>query len=52
MENVSPFPVGTKIRKFFNGHGWFEGKVVSVDDLYHRILYSDGDEEDMTVEEV
>ena len=50
--SASSFPVGTKISKFFDGYGWFQGKVASVDDLYHRILYSDGDEEDMTVEEV
>ena len=43
--------VGTKLRKYFNGHGVFDGKVVSrtkergTDSDLYRILYEDGDSE-------
>ena len=44
--------MGTKLRKYFNGHGVFDGKVVSrtkergTDSDLYRILYEDGDSED------
>ena len=50
--------VGTKLRKYFNGHGVFDGKVVSrtkergTDSDLYRILYEDGDSEDCYYAEV
>lgn len=46
--------VGKRVRKFFPGHGWFEGRVTK---RIHResvvaVLYDDGDSEHMTVREV
>ena len=43
--------VGTPLQKRF-GRELFQGKVTSFeDDLYH-VLYEDGDEEDLLIEEV
>ena len=40
------YPVGTKIRKHFDGWGWFEGMVVSHDEGFYQVLYKDGDKEE------
>ena len=36
------------MRKKFQNHGYFIGKVISFDDPYYKILYSDGDMDEMT----
>jgi site-specific DNA-cytosine methylase len=43
------FPIGTKISKFFEGYGEFEGTVQSFDakNGWYRVMYQDGDEEDL-----
>ena len=43
---------GTRLRKEFGEHGWFEGTVVGKTGQYYQIEYDDGDREDMTVEEL
>ena len=43
---------GTRLRKEFGEHGWFEGTVVGKKGQYYQIEYDDGDREDMTVEEL
>ena len=40
--------IGREVRKKFQNHGYFIGKVTSFDDPYYKIIYSDGDEEEMT----
>lgn len=47
-EAVEPYPVGQKIRKFFEGHGTFVGGVVKLphDNFpFYFVRYSDGDQE-------
>ena len=40
--------IGREVRKKFHNHGYFIGKVMSFDDPYYKIIYTDGDEEEMT----
>ena len=40
--------IGREIRKKFQNHGYYIGKVTSFDDPYYKIIYEDGDEEEMT----
>ena len=51
-----PFPLGTIFTKTFDGFGDYEGKVVGVPDdktsFYYAVEYEDGDEEDLTFEEL
>jgi hypothetical protein len=55
---MSPFPVGTKVAKQFEGDDqqleWFEGAVqrFDEDDKLYWVLYTDGDSEDMDEAEV
>jgi hypothetical protein len=44
------YPVGTKVRKFFEGHGWFSGEIVLVEDDRCKVVYDDGDEEEYLFE--
>ncbi|CAB9504925.1 helicase [Seminavis robusta] len=39
--------VGTVVKKYFEGHGWFEGKVAGYEakDETYKVRYQDGDEE-------
>ncbi|KAG7356020.1 hypothetical protein IV203_000706 [Nitzschia inconspicua] len=41
------WPLGTKIRKYFEGHGEFIGEVQSYKDGLYTVLYSDGDTEEL-----
>ena len=34
---------GTRLRKEFGGHGWFEGTVAGKKGEYYQIEYDDGD---------
>ncbi len=45
---------GTKVRKFFEGHGWFLGEIVSIIDGEYccYIRYEDGDEENCLFDEL
>jgi hypothetical protein len=47
------WPIGTKFLKVFEGYGTFVGEIQSFDGMYYHMIYpSDGDEEDLTEEEV
>jgi hypothetical protein len=39
-------PDGTVVHKWFRGHGWFQGEVLSFDGTFYRIRYADGDAEE------
>jgi hypothetical protein len=39
------YPVGTRVRKYFEGYGWASGQVALFEGVY-RVRYEDGDEED------
>ena len=43
--------IGRRVNKHFGHHGWHHGTVKSEGDLF-RIAYDDGDEEDLTREEL
>ena len=45
------YPIGTCVRKKFVD-SWFDGEVVSINSKFWKIRYTDGDEEDMNVNEV
>eukprot|EP00547_Thalassionema_nitzschioides_P013858 CAMPEP_0194249184 /NCGR_PEP_ID=MMETSP0158-20130606/19884_1 /TAXON_ID=33649 /ORGANISM="Thalassionema nitzschioides, Strain L26-B" /LENGTH=988 /DNA_ID=CAMNT_0038985645 /DNA_START=194 /DNA_END=3160 /DNA_ORIENTATION=- len=40
---------GSRVRKFFKGHGWFSGTVISFDEdlRYYLVRYEDGDTEEI-----
>eukprot|EP00743_Colponemidia_sp_Colp-15_P010161 GILK01011161.1.p1 GENE.GILK01011161.1~~GILK01011161.1.p1 ORF type:complete len:342 (+),score=29.45 GILK01011161.1:126-1151(+) len=43
------FPIGTKIKKKFGRHGWFDGVVVQYKQPYYKVFYpDDNDSEQMT----
>ena len=44
--------VGVHVKKLFRLHDWFEGVVVSYDKPYFRIDYTDGDFEQLNLNEV
>jgi hypothetical protein len=44
--------VGKKVRKFFEGYGYFNGKIDSYEDGLFHVVYNDGDEEDMNEQEL
>lgn len=39
------YPIHTRLRKHFPGHGYFEGRVAGFDGEFYDILYQDGDSE-------
>jgi hypothetical protein len=39
------YPIGTRVRKYFEGYGWVSGQVALFEGVY-RVRYEDGDEED------
>jgi len=53
---ATPVTVGTSFRKFFSGHGVFQGKVINIDQPnaansqteIFKIAYEDGDSEELT----
>lgn len=49
-DNESKFyPVGTRIRKFFKGFGWYNGEIVCYRRLFiYKIVFDDGDVEELT----
>lgn len=51
---MSGFPaIGTTVRKRFDGHGWFHGRVAFyTQSKFCRVIYEDGDSEDVVPEEV
>ena len=49
--------VGFTFHKFFPGYGWFKGEVIQIrpdaaENKTRRVLYSDGDSEDISVEDI
>jgi hypothetical protein len=45
------YSVGTKVKKFFEGHGWFLGEIVSIFEDRCNVRYEDGDEETYLLKE-
>lgn len=39
------YPIGTRVRKHYDGYGWVTGAIVQFEGVY-RVRYEDGDEED------
>ena len=48
MTTLGPSVIGTHIEKKFPGHGVFKGKVISADNGFYQVQYSDGDEEELS----
>jgi len=48
MTTLDPAVIGTHIEKKFPGHGVFKGKVISADNGFYQVQYSDGDEEELS----
>lgn len=46
------YPNGTHMEKFFPGFGWFNGKIFDFDGTYYKVLYEDGDEEEISENEM
>lgn len=48
------YPIGTKMRQYFDGYGWFDGEVVeySQDDSFYLVRFSDGDQQEMSHNEM
>jgi hypothetical protein len=51
-QKMQSFATGIMIHKWFRGHGWFEGEILSFDGTYYTIQYADGDKEDCDEAEV
>jgi SNF2-related domain len=54
LNNGRPFPVGTVINKYFEGHGFFEGEVIRYNRStgYYRVRYTDDEEEHLVEREI
>jgi hypothetical protein len=62
MDPVSPFKVGQKLRKFFGASvsnprpAWYFGTIQAIDgsgvNALYRVVYEDGDAEDLTDQEL
>jgi hypothetical protein len=50
-EHETRYAVGTKVKKFFRGHGRFLGEIVSVSDDCYNIRYDDDDTEEFFFDE-
>jgi len=46
-ETRKPVPIGTKIKREFPGYGFFDGTVVEYKKPYYRVVYPDGDSEQL-----
>jgi hypothetical protein len=47
------YSTGTKVKKFFEGHGWFIGEIASIDEEHCcYVRYEDGDEENYLLDEL
>ena len=49
--------IGYKFKKYFKGHGWFEGRVSEInigakEKKDRRVIYSDGDVEDVSIKQL
>ena len=42
------YKIGTKVRNFFNGHGWWDGEITEIDleNRFYKIVYEDDDAEE------
>jgi hypothetical protein len=50
---LTRYSVGTKVKKFFEGHGWFLGEIASIDDGHCCFVrYEDGDKENYLLDEL
>lgn len=48
----TPTLVGRRVNKHFGAHGWHHGTITDVDDDFAHVRFDDGDQEDLTLEEV
>ena len=44
--------IGRGVEKYFKDYGYHTGKVIAYDSPYYRIQYEDGEQEDLTFNEV
>jgi hypothetical protein len=52
---LAKYSAGTKVKKFFKGHGWFLGEIASINDDEEYccyVRYEDGDEENYFLHEL
>jgi hypothetical protein len=49
---LGTYSAGTKVKKFFEGHGWFLGEIVSIFEDWCQVRYEDGDDENYLLDEV
>ena len=47
-----PVPIGTKIKREFPGYGFYEGTVVAYKKPFYRVVYPDGDSEQLLGKEL
>jgi hypothetical protein len=61
VEEENPSHVGKFVRKYFDGHGWFNGKVMTQNEveleggamgLLWTVTYDDGDSEELSAEDL
>ena len=52
VNNIKIGDIGFRFRKDFIGHGIFEGQVIEINNTLRRCIYSDGDIEDLTLEQL
>ena len=45
----SKYPIGTSVRKFFEGYGWYNGHVTAIVQSHYVIFYEDEDREHIKV---
>jgi hypothetical protein len=46
------YPIGTIVKAFFRGSGWWNGEITSYDGKFYRIIYEDGDTETASEKEL
>jgi Helicase associated domain len=44
------YPIGTRVRKYYDCYGWVSGEIAQFEGLY-RVRYEDGDEEDFVADD-
>jgi len=46
------YPIGTKVRTFFDCSGWWNGEVTSYDGEHYQVVYEDGDTEEYVAKDL
>ena len=52
VDNVKTGDIGFRFKKDFDGHGICEGQVIEMNNILRRCIYSDGDKEDLNLEQL